>query len=288
MMRTSCGLRNFARKGAPVLVMSATATEPEAKQVVKCLGLDRLRKKPLLIAASPVQANFKFCVIRRPSNAFMFAGTVDKAGEVKPGMWHLLQEIYLREWLRDLKAGRQPKRCIIFCRGMSQMAALHSHLATVTGYRSAHNSPFVMVHGDVQAATEQVISQRLDHISLFIATTKMLMGLDLSRIDMVIFLQPFNQVAGLLQGAGRGGRKQRNGLRRAVLVYQLWNASDLTKRNAKMSNLMRTLCRTGTTACTKLLLENHFKIGKQTEPSGLQGGDFCCMYHDLKAISEQE
>jgi ERCC4-related helicase len=33
-------------------------------------------------------------------------------------------------------------------------------------------------------------------------------GLDLSRVDMVIFLQPFNQEAGLLQGVGRGGRKQ--------------------------------------------------------------------------------
>ena len=112
----------------------------------------------------------------------------------------------------------------------------------------------------------------------------MLLGLDLKQIDMVIFLQPYNEVAPVLQGGGRGGRKKLNGFRNTVQVYQLWNPEDLTTRNKLMSTDMRTLCRSGTTACTKEFLTKIYKIGKEGRQEPVEERevqDDCCMYHDL-------
>ena len=122
MMRQSTGLRAFARKGATVCIMTATATEKEVHDVVKFLGL---RSKPVMLLQNQVQDHIKLSLVRRPSNAYGLAGRETHSGVVKPGLWALLNELYFREFFRDLKAGRTPKRCIIFTRGMGLMAALH-------------------------------------------------------------------------------------------------------------------------------------------------------------------
>ena len=105
--------------------MTATATEKELNQVV---GFLALRSKPVMIVENPVQPHLKLSVVQRPSNAFGLEGRVGDDGVLKPGLWNLLDEIYFREAFRDLSAGRSPKKCIIFTRGMGLMAQLHTHL----------------------------------------------------------------------------------------------------------------------------------------------------------------
>ena len=154
------------------------------------------------------------------------------------------------------------------------------------GVASAEFAPFVCVHADLDAATEQVIFDRMDEFSVFLATTRMLLGLNLRQIDIVIFLQPYNEVAPLLQGGGRGGRKQLSGLRSSVQVYQLWNGEDLTTRNKLMSAEMRVLCRTGATACTRDILHRRYSISGAdlVQIPEAERRDKCCHYHDLMTM----
>ena len=154
----------------------------------------------------------------------------------------------------------------------------------MTGVSSAEFSHFVCMHADLDLPTEQVILGRMDEISCFLATTRMLLGLNLKRIDFVIFLQPFNEVAPILQGGGRGGRKQLNGLRSTVQIYQLWNYEDLTSRNKLMSAEMRELCKTGATQCTRDFLQQRYKISgvSVNKVPEADRGEQCCHYHDLK------
>ena len=55
------------------------------------------------------------------------------------------------------------------------------------------------------------------------------MGVDVPGISVIIFLRPLNMVHYLVQGGGRGGRRTgtTSGVRQKVIVYVLWNKSDL-------------------------------------------------------------
>jgi superfamily II DNA helicase RecQ len=287
LMKQSCGLRAFARKGAPVCIMTATATEKVVREVVVGLGLERSQRSTVMLVSNPVQEHIKMSVIKRPSNAFGIRGKEGKDGQLKPGLWALLHRIYFKDYFKDVQEGRQPKKALIFTRGMRLMVALHSHICSLTGQRSAKTADCVMVHGDLTPPTEKVILGRMDDINVFLATTRMLLGLDLSRIDVVIFLQPFDEDSGLLQGGGRGGRRKGNGFRCSVQVYQLFNAEDLSRKNKHMSEEMRQLCRTGATACTRDLLTERYRIGPAVHPEGGEGRGFnCCHHHDLLAMDE--
>ena len=84
----------------------------------------------------------------------------------------------------------------------------------------------------------------------------MLMGINLKKIDMVIFVRPYNHPSAVVQGGGRGGRKQTDGKRRRVIVYQLWNSQDLTSADKDMSSEMRNVCRND--GCTRKLMGEMF------------------------------
>ena len=96
------------------------------------------------------------------------------------------------------------------------------------GYKTASVSPFVQVSSSVAPLTEKTINERQD-ITLFISTSKMLMGVSVPDISVVIFLRPLNMIHYILQGGGRGGRRtgQDHGMRQKVIVYVLWNKSDI-------------------------------------------------------------
>ena len=95
-------------------------------------------------------------------------------------------------------------------------------------YKTAAESPYVQLSSSVAPLTEKTINGRSD-ISLFITTSKMLLGVDVPDISVVIFLRPLNMLHYIIQGGGRGGRKTgiSNGLRKRVIVYILWNKSDI-------------------------------------------------------------
>ena len=128
--------------------MSATVTSSEVTDVVAALGL---RSPPTILTASPVQSHLKFSMVRRPSNNYGLDGLINKDGKKSPGLMDLLDRIYLNQYLTDLKQGKKPKRCIIFCRGNGVLGALFSRLRERTDfkYRDCRDSPFVMNHSSL-------------------------------------------------------------------------------------------------------------------------------------------
>ena len=281
MMKWSTGLRLYGVQNCPSIAMTATATEKEIGEVVKALGL---REKPVILTSSPVLAHIKFSIIRRPSNNFGLEGTVKKNGIRNPGLFDLLDRVYLRQYVQDIKNGVQPKKAIIFCRGNGVLGAIYSHLMTLTmnQFRDCRDAPFVMNHSSLLPPTEKVLNERAAEISLYLSSNKMLLGVDLSNIDIVIFLRPYNQPAALVQGGGRGGRRQENGKRRRVQVYQFFNSQDLTVQNKEMSPDMRRMCLS--VKCTRSMMKEFF-VGN-SEPGEPQEQDpkHCCHYCDLKRL----
>ena len=282
MMKRSTGLRLYGVQNCPSIAMTATATMKEIQEVVKALGL---RVKPVLLTSSPVQSHIKFSMIRRPSNNYGLEGTVNKNGEKQPGLLDLLNRVFLSQYVQDVMSGVAPKRAIIFCRRNGVLGALYSNLMEQTQYRftNCKDAPFVMNHSSLLPPTEKVLAERASEISLYLSSNKMLLGIDVANIDVVIFLRPYNQVAALVQGGGRGGRKMENGMRRRVQVYQFFNSQDFSMQNKMMSNDMRRICLSD--GCTRDLMENFF-IGN-SEPQEISAKDpaNCCHNCDLKMIA---
>ena len=275
MMKGSAGLRLYGVKNCPTLAMTATATTEEINEVVTALGL---RSCPVILSSSPVQSHIKISAVRRPSNNFGLDGSTNTKGERNPGLMDLLRRVYIDKYLEDLENGETPKKCIIFCRGNGVLGAIYSRLMELTSYRyrDCRDSPFVMNHSSLLPPTEKVLAERAGEISLYLASNKMLLGIDLADIDLVIFLRPYNQPAALLQGGGRGGRRQKSGKRRRTMVYQFFNAQDFSSQNKQMSSDMRRICQSR--ECTRKLLREYF-VGDATEKvNGENVGvnTFCC------------
>ena len=123
-------------------------------------------------------------------------------------------------------------------------------------YKTCEDSPFVMNHSSLLPPTERVLEERADEIFLYLSSNKMLLGIDLKKDDIVIFLRPYNQPAALIQGGGRGGRKLTSGKRRSVQVYQLYNSQDFTGQNKLMNSNMKRICQSQ--ECTRGLLKDYF------------------------------
>ena len=278
MMKLSTSLRLYGVRGCPSVCMTATATEKEIEDVVKALGL---RAPPVILTASPIQAHIKISIIRSPPTNYGLDGTVTKKGVRNPGLLDLLDRILLRKYVEDLKAGAEPKKAIIFCRGNGLLGSIYSHLMNLTehSYKDCRDAPFVMNHSSLLPPTEKVIADRASDISLYLSSNKMLLGIDLPKIDIIIFIKPYNQVAALVQGGGRGGRKMENGMRRRVQVYQLFNSQDLTSQNKSMSEDMRRICKSK--ECTRLLLEKYF-VGGKKDKSVLSSAKHCCHNCDIR------
>ena len=258
MLRMSCSLRVFARRGAPVVAMTATATAKEIQRVTEMLGLQSSR--PVVISSCPVQRYHKFSVLRRPSNCHGLMGTVDQKGVRRPGLYQLLKRLYLGHFLRDIKAGRKPKRCIIFFRSNKLLGAVYNLLQKLTGQYNPSTADFVMNHSSLLPPDDRMLQLRREEISNYLASNKMLMGTDLPNLDVAIFCQPFDSPAALLQGGGRLSRRTTLGYRTAGQVYQLFNGSDLTVANKQMKDSMRMLCRESEFTCTKQLLREIFAV----------------------------
>ena len=274
MMKGSTSLRLYAVKDCPTLAMTATATSKEIEAVVAALGL---RKLPVLLTSTPIQSHIKFSILRRPSNNFGLDGTSTAKGVRNPGVMDLLQRVYLGKFLEDLENGDEPKKGIIFCRGNAVLGEIYRRLMELTNYRykDCRDSPFVMNHSSLLPPTEKVLAERASDISLYLSSNKMLLGIDLAKIDVVIFLRPYNQVAALVQGGGRGGRRMENGKRRRVIVYQFFNSQDFTTQNRLMSPDMKRICLSRD--CTRDLLKNYFVGNSEQGGEGeLRDKDHCC------------
>ena len=138
--------------------------------------------------------------------------------------------------------------CFIFYFRMDlQLLAVFNFLReALPEYKTASDSPFVQLSSSVSPLTEKTINDRED-IKLFITTSKMLMGVSVPEIAVIIFLRPLNMLHYILQGGGRGGRRtgSNDGLRQKVIVYILWNKSDVANNvqgmKVQIQNKMETI-----------------------------------------------
>ena len=200
----------------------------------------------------------------------------------------MLDRIYLDQYVKDLEIGAEPRRAIIFCRGNGLLGAIYTHVMEMTDhkYKDCRDAPFVMNHSSLLPPTEKVLGERAAEISLYLSSNKMLMGIDLPQIDIVIFARPYNQLAALVQGGGRGGRKMANGMRKRVVVYQLFNSQDFTSQNKLMSPDVRRICQSN--ECTRALLMDYFTGNSETQEALEVDPKFCCHNCDMKAEEESD
>ena len=67
-------------------------------------------------------------------------------------------------------------------------------------YDDKSTIPFVMNHGGLGPATIKNIIARKNDISLFLSTSKMLMGIDIEEISVIVFVRPMNMLHYIVQG----------------------------------------------------------------------------------------
>ena len=275
-MKTLSGMiRIFSAKGAPTLAMTATATEADVAEMKVCLGL---RDNVTVLRASPVQNHMKFVALRRPANGCGFDGIVNRSGKFCPGLSHILNTIYLKQFIGAMKTNQDVKKCIIFFRTEMQMLETYEYLLSqLPQFKDNESIPFVMNHSINGEATEKSFVERRNDIKLFLTTSKMLMGLDLANIQIIVFVRPMNLLHHILQGAGRAGRRQASGYREKVLVYVLYNSQDLGGNVPGLHDSVRLFCTTK--CCLKKLLGDHF--GGSTDSR--MNIEWCCSNCDMSA-----
>ena len=131
--------------------------------------------------------------------------------------------------------------------------------------------PYVMNHIGLGPITTQNIIDRRNQITLFLSTSKMLLGIDIESIDVIVFVRVLSMLHYVVQGAGRGGRRscQFPGMRRKVIVYILYNSSDVAANVPGLSVEVRQFCKTE--GCLKKFLKKYFDNDDSIEET-----DWCC------------
>ena len=107
--------------------------------------------------------------------------------------------------------------------------------------------------------------------------SKMLMGVDIEEVSVIVFVRPMNMLHYVVQGAGRGGRRNPTGKRNRVLVYILYNASDIAENVPGMSVEIREFCKNKD--CLKVFLRKYFDNNETYIET-----DWCCNSCDLKTV----
>ena len=269
-MKTLPGrMRIFATPGSPTVAMSATATEKEISSMVSNLGL---RNAPVILKASPIQNHIKFVTLQRPSNNCGSFGRMDKEGKDHPGLVALLKRIYLDTFISNTRLGLPSAKCIIFFRTESHMFDVNDFIGSELPHlKGSREMPYVMNHGGLGPITSQDLIDRRNEITLFLSTSKMLMRIDIENIDVVIFVRVLCMLHYIVQGAGRGGRRsvQYLGMRRKVVVYILYNSSDVAANVPGLAVEVREFCKTK--ECLKKFLGNSFD-----RDAHHQATDWCC------------
>ena len=168
-MKTVTGrIRIFSNPGAPVVAMSATATDKEVQAIVTNLGL---RSAPVILRASPVQDHMKFQTIRRPSNICGSEGRIDKNDKLQPGLIAILRLLYLDKFIDCVKSDRPAKKCIIFFRNSQQMMDVRDFVRDeLPAFSNPATAPYVVNHGGLGPITAKNIIDRKNEISLFLST----------------------------------------------------------------------------------------------------------------------
>ena len=102
LLKDILGVRVHLRKGAPILLLTATISREELVTVRKTLGR---KKEPILIAEGPVKGNGKICVVRRPPSNVDFLGNYNADGTWQPGLLKMLRTLFLDRLVSTVEGG---------------------------------------------------------------------------------------------------------------------------------------------------------------------------------------
>ena len=92
--------------------MSAMATRKEVEDLKVNLGLRS--SNTVELRSDPVQSQFNFVRVQRPPNIHGSYGAENKAGELQPGLLHVMNELFLDIYVEKVKSGEFVKKSIWF------------------------------------------------------------------------------------------------------------------------------------------------------------------------------
>ena len=273
MEEQTARLRVFLRKTAPTGALSATATKADVDRAVDILGL---KGHPIVLAQTPLQSQHKFVLLKRPADNYGFEGFHDQKEIYHPGLLDQLRVIYIDEYVQSILGGNEPKHAIIFFRTENQLILLLNYLRQVLSISNARSAPFVCLISSTPPVTELIINKRKGSVSLYLTTQKMLLGVNVPRLDICIFVKPMNTPHALLQGAGRTGRpiSGEPGIRTRSVVYILSNGGDVGLQVKGMSDEVRNLV-SFKGGCLRDLLKESF-LDSKSQVS--KQDDWCCNF----------
>ena len=239
--------------------------------MVQTLGL---RSDPVELSENPIGTNYKFVQLKSPSDNYTFEGYLDQKLKFHPGLLAQLKIIVIDEYVECILSGQEPKHTIIFFRTENQLIPLLNYLREVLGVSNAGTAPFVSLVASTPAVTEMVVRMRKGSISLYLTTQKMLLGVNIPRLDICIFVKPMNQLHAFLQGAGRTGRPlhSEHGFRTRAVVYILANGGDVGGQVKGMSEEVRDFVN-NPVGCVSARIGRHF-LGNFSAES--RNPEWCC------------
>ena len=272
MEEQTARLRAFLRKGAPTAALSATASRFDIDLTVQTLGM---KEEPVIISENPVQSHYKFVKIPRCSDNYGFEGYLDQKLKFHPGLLSQLRLLFVDEYVRCILAGEEPKHTIIFFRTENQLILLLNYLREVLGVSNARTAPFVALVSSTPPVTEMVVRMRRGSISLYLTTQKLLLGVNIPKLDICIFVKPLNMLHSIIQGAGRTGRPlpEEPGIRTRALVYILANGGDVGGQVKGMSEDVRDFVNNNSGGCVAAVIGKHF-LGSFSQDLRKKG--WCC------------
>ena len=163
---------------APMICLSATVGKIEQKKIIEDLGMNN---RPLkIIDYNPVPDHIVVTKLKRPSN--------QKPFNDEGGLKDVLVDLYLREFISD------PLNCrkaVIFCKNEEDLVNVYEFIEEQIGdnFTDMRRRPWVQYHSSVGINTMKWIHRRMGEVKLFIATYKLIMGVDIKNIDLAIFIR---------------------------------------------------------------------------------------------------
>lgn len=212
--------------------------------------------------------------IERPANIYgSYGKTVN--GVLKQGLVHVMGPAYLDKYVENTRKGIPVKKAIWFFKKEEDIADINDYLCECLPDQAADPSkcPWVVNFSSVGPATALSIRSRENEITLYLSTAVMLMGIDLTDIQVIGMVRPFGTIHSIVQACGRGGRNMGENKRQKVTFFLLFNRSDIAE-NVDVSPSVRHLCLTD--SCLKKTMMDFFGT------EGSFGDDWCCSNCDLK------
>ena len=184
MSNIPASIRVFSTMSAPMLCMSATVGKSEQQKVLEDTGM-KIRNFEI-IEQNPVMPHVFVSKVRRPSN---------QKGFLEPGgLKDILWDLFLKEFISD---ARNSRRAIIFCYNEEDLINVYECIENMAGgmFENMKTRPWVQYHGSTGEKTIKWIHHRIKNgegdleIKLFICTYKLIMGVDIKKLDLAIFIR---------------------------------------------------------------------------------------------------